>query len=261
MAFERKIILVKLAAFLTGEISANEIYERALFVAVSREYETLAKTDPLVESVIQFLVEINSERVRASPIRKILEYFVACLQGVKNFNPEELQAIKGEHSAKPSNPNAVPAPPKESKSSKIVDILIKIYVFLFLLASGAVNILTIVLPELLIRPGEIPPPSQEVIHAATPHLIYAISMLLALTIKVPRILFYGLFFISTGGMFFYWYTATDFVLKQGQSLIHLIPILPIVALPPTCMFFIMLNRWFSESEAKPRGAVPLTKKD
>ena len=82
-------------------------------------------------------------------------------------------------------------------------------------------------------------------------------MMIAMTVRVPRILFYGLFFISTGGMFFYWYTATDFVLKQGRSLIYLVPLLPFVALPPTCVFFIMLNRWFSESGDKTGAAPPV----
>ena len=258
MIFERKITLVKLKGFLTGEISKTEIYEWALFVAVSRDYEELIKSDPLAEQIIQFLVEINNERARSLPTQKVLGYYVDCLEGSKSFSPDDLRVIMGgKPLVKPAAAPAEKAKPVEKKTlarEKALAAAMKAYVFIFAAVSVLLNLLSIVKPDFLVKHGQIPPTFTEAWRDAFPHLVYGLGMVLALTTKVPRLVFYGLFFIATWGIFFYWYVATDLVLKQGQSLVNLFPLLPFIALPPTAGFLIMLNQWFAQPDEK--AAVP-----
>lgn len=254
MQFERQIILVKLKGFVTGAVPKSEIYEWALFVAVSRDFEELAKQDPLAEKIVQFLIEINNEREKPLPLREVLQYFIDCLEGRKDFDQQKFDVLIGAET-----PGTAPAPPVSKAADQTalqkkkftfpkfdLNVILKVYVIAFVVISVLLNLFAALSPQFLVRAGEIAPSSAESWRAALPHLCYGAVMLLALTLKVPRVVFYGIFFVAVLGMFFYWYVATDILLKNGRSLIYLLPLAPFVTLPPTAGFFLMLDRWFAE---------------
>jgi hypothetical protein len=266
MSVERKLLLVKLLGFLTGEISKTEIYEWALFVAVSRDYEELIKNDKLSEYIIQFMIDVDKPRTTTTPTKKIVEYFIACLEDKKQFSEEDYKVlIADQPPAKPgAGTKAVPAeakqnlqisvkPPsenaenakKESVKESWFALVARIYVFIFIGISLALNLTVIFKPDFLMQPGEIAPLPDNVLRDAFPHLFYGLTMIIALIVRGPKILFYPLFFIAAWGMFFYWYSITMFVSEKQWPLYYLVILSPILTLPPTMMFWIMLSRWFN----------------
>ena len=253
MSVERELIISKLVGFLTGEISKTEIYEWSLFVAVSRDYEELVKDNPLNEKIFQFLIEINKPRNSSVSIKQILQYFLECLEGKKAFDLVYFNSL-----AEDKLPKSASAPVETQKTKSvgekkpsalqgILPAVSKIYILIFLFCSILLNIFGLLKPDFLVQADEIVPARSMVWRDALPHLFYGAAMLIAILVTVPRVVFYFLFFIATWGMFFYWYSATDFILKNGWSLILLIPLLPIITLPPTLMFLTMLNRWFNQT--------------
>ncbi|MCB9771486.1 MAG: hypothetical protein H6754_02925 [Candidatus Omnitrophica bacterium] len=253
MSVERELIISKLVGFLTGEISKTEIYEWSLFVAVSRDYEELINNNPLNEKIFQFLIEINKPRNSSASIKIILQYFLECLEGKKVFDPAYFNSLLEDKLPKPTltspesqNTKSV-SEKKPSALQGILPAINKMYILIFLFCSILLNIFGLLKPDFLVSADEIVPTRLIMLREALPHLFYGAAMLIAILVTVPRVVFYLLFFIATWGMFFYWYSATDFILKNGWSLILLIPLLPIITLPPTLMFLTMLNRWFSQA--------------
>lgn len=291
MSFERKIILNKLEGFLAGVVSQSEIYEWALFVVVSKDYEELAKQDPLAEKLIQFLIEINHERPKAAPTREIIKYYSDCLDGKKEFDAHFMSILLGEKAAPgttakkatpvpvtpsplpdassvESKPGTVPQIPVTPPRVKTVqptalkfenfEILLKGYVLVFAVISLLLNLTAAINPGFLVRPGEIPPSTLESWSAAFPHVIYGLLISLAMMWRPSKAIFYIFFFTAALGMFFYWYVATDFILRQHRSLLYLLLVAPFVTLPPTVGFFLLLNRWFAETARKPKLRVDNT---
>jgi len=266
MSFERGIIITKLKGYSTGALTKNEVYEWALFVAVSREYELMAKQDPLAERVIQFFIEINSESPKSVSSQNIAQYFIDCLEDRKEFSYESLKAFSTNKPAaqatavtpstakkKPPEPVKLAVDPFAGPVSKPVNFsridlekIFKFYVFVFAGIVVLLNLVSALNPNFLVRPEEIPPTTAESWSAAFPHIIYGIIIILALVLKVPKIVFYFFFFFSVLGMFFYWYVATDLLLKNGRPLVYLLLIAPLVSLPPTAGFYILLQRWVAE---------------
>lgn len=257
MSVERKLLLVKLIGFLTGEISKNEIYEWALFVAVSRDYEELIKNDKLAEQIMQFLIDVNKPRTTAAPTQKIIEYFIACLEDKKQFSEESYKILIADQPAKPvatvksveALRAAKIAPPVLSPEKKtLISRIVTIYIFLFVSISLLLNLVMIFKPDFLMKQGEVAPLPGQVLRDAFPHLFYGITMIIALFIRGPKYLFYALFFIATWGMLFYWYSITIFISENKWPLYYLVMLSPALTLPPTLMFWMMLTRWFTFSE-------------
>lgn len=267
MSVERKLLLIKLIGFLTGEISKTEIYEWALSVAVSRDYEELIKNDKLSEKIIQFLLDVDKVRSNPLPIKKIVEYLIACLEERKPFDEAQYNALVSDQpskqgaptptSANPNitvNPASVPqsktaaSAPLESKEPPAkmswITVVARVYIFLFITISLIMNLVGIFKPDFLLQPGEVPPVADDVWRDAFPHVFYAVTMLIALFLRGPKIVFFPLFFIAAWGMFFYWYSITMFILDHKWPLYYLVMLSPLLTLPPTLMFWIMLSRWF-----------------
>ncbi len=249
MSVERKLIIAKLSGFLTGEISASEIYEWTLFVAVSRDYENLIKNDSLVEQIFQFLMDITKPRSSLAPDKKVLEYFIQCLEDKRRFSQESYQSIihnkparaAADVSAKPKTGIVV----KPAASLGWLVLTAKIYALIFILISLFLNGASVIKPDLLVKTNEIAPTTAEVWSSALPHLVYGVLILIAMFVKVPKVVFYGFIPVAIWGMFFYWSTATSFVLKYGLSAMNILVLLVSMALPPTAAFFVLLNQWFS----------------
>ncbi|MCC6758973.1 MAG: hypothetical protein IT395_05055 [Candidatus Omnitrophica bacterium] len=258
MSVERKLLLVKLIGFLTGEISKNEIYEWALFVAVSRDYEELVKNDKLSEQIMQFLIDVNKPRTTTAPTQKILEYFIACLEDKKQFSEDDYKLLIADQPSKTATvpksavaakkPLRIPVPVLSPGKRTLISRIANIYVFLFVSISIILNLTVILKPDFLVNPGEVAPIPDQVLRDAFPHLFYGITMIIALLVRGPRILFYALFFIATWGMLFYWYSITIFIFENKWPLYYLVMLSPALTLPPTLMFWIMLTRWFNVKE-------------
>lgn len=252
MSVERNFIIAKLNGFLTGEISASEIYEWTLFVAVSNDYENLIKNDKLVEQIFQFLMDITKPRSSLVSDKKVLEYFIQCLEDKKIFSQEVYQSIVHNKSDRSTNVSAKPKiraveKPAGSTPASLGWLVwaAKIYALIFIAASLLLNGAAVIKPDLLVNANEIAPTTEEVWRSALPHLVYGVLILIVMLIKVPKIVFYGFIPVAIWGMFFYWSVATSFVLKYGLSAMSISALLLLVALPPTAAFFVMLNQWFS----------------
>ncbi len=248
MAVERKLIIDKLMGFVVGEISKAEIYEWALFVVVSRDYEELVKDNKLTQEIFQFLIDIDKPRPTSVSINKVLEYFIQCLEGKKEFITEDYKQVLGE-----LLPKAVPAPIVKKVTPVKKPLLpltwlvasARIYALIFVLGSIVLNVVSVLKPNLFIKPNEIAPSVMQVARDAFPHVLYAFLILCALVVKVPRFVFYGFIPVGIWGMFFYWSGTTSYVLKNGFSLPLILFFLIFVALPPTAAFFVLLDRWFT----------------
>lgn len=251
MLYERKMLLTKLTGFSIGELSKQEIYEWALNVAVSSDFENLTKSDGLVEQIFQYLLNINKPRQTAVDSKKILAYFIDCLESRKTYSADEYNSMV---SVKPVMPRAPgPAPSLAAKSGPAVKILLpvwlvssaRIYALLFILGSLGLNIFSIIKPDFLINANEIAPTAQQAARDATPHLFYGILIFVALFARLPRFMFLIFIPVAIWGMFFYWSAATGYVLKHGLSFFSAAILLVFVALPPTAVFFILLLQWFA----------------
>ena len=248
MSDERKLIIVKLNGFITGEISGTEIYEWVLSVAVTTDYEKLIKNDKLLEQVFQFLMDINKSKSSVVPTKKVVEYFIQCLEDQKEFSSAEYRSLIDN---KPARPVAVQSKSKAqgSKSPPAslgwLVIAAKIYASIFIVISLLLNGASLIKLDLLVQPNEIAPTTGEVWSSAMPHLIYGILILVAMFVKLPKLVFYGFIPVAIWGMFFYWSMATSVILKYGVSFISILVILALVALQPTAAFFVLLNQWFS----------------
>ncbi len=251
MATESKLILGKLIGFSTGEISKSEIYEWALYVVVSSEYENFLKHDKLTEQIFQFLIDIEKPKLATAPTKKILQYFIDCLEDRKNFSPEDYNVLISD---KPITPKKSLAKQSSGEVKKLpahltgLAKLAKIYVLLFVTGLVFLNTAAVVKPDLLVKPSQIAPSAFEVRKEALPHLIYGILILVAMSVKVPRVVFYGFIPVGIWGMFFYWSASTSFGLKHGLSLLNVLLLLFFVALPPTAAFFVLLTQWFNQSK-------------
>lgn len=251
MATESKLILGKLIGFSTGEISKSEIYEWALYVVVSSEYEKSLKHDKLTEQIFQFLIDIEKPKLATAPTKKILQYFIDCLEDRKNFSPDDYKALMDDKPAataqsftKQNSQGIKKNPAKLTGLAKLA----KIYALIFVTGSILLNTAAVIKPDLLVKPSEIAPSAFEVRKEALPHLIYGILILVAMSVKVPRIVFYGFIPVGIWGMFFYWSASTSFGLKHGLSLLNVLLLLFFVALPPTAAFFVLLTQWFNQSK-------------
>jgi len=269
MSVERKLLFVKLIGFQTGEISKNEIYEWALFVAVSSDYEELIKNDKLAEQIMQFLIDIDKPRTSTTPTKTIVDYFLSCLEEKKQFSEEYYKALIADQPAKQATAAKTAAATAQHKAQKIsiqqqpsvtesatdskkksakeiwIPLIARIYVALFVGVSIVLNLLVIFKSDFLLKQGEIAPLPDEVWRDAFPHLFYGLTMIVALIIKGPRILLLALFFVAAWGMFFYWYSITMFIFHNKWPLYYLVMLSPILTLPPTMMFWIMLKKWFN----------------
>lgn len=256
MVIEHKQVLSKLVGFLTGEISKAEIYQWALSIVVSSEYENLIKQDKLVEQIFQFLIDIEKPKHELAPTKKVLEYFVKCLKAEKIFSAQDYKALIGDKSAPAAATNTKQKSSQIEKSPLPLSWLVmaaKIYALIFVIISILLNTAIVIKPDLLIKPGEIAPTLAEVGKEAIPHLVYGILILFAMSVKVPRVVFYGVIPVGIWGMFFYWSSATSMILKHGVSLFTILFLVVFMALPPTAVFFVLLSQWFNHLKEKNSG--------
>ncbi|MCB9757551.1 MAG: hypothetical protein H6753_03895 [Candidatus Omnitrophica bacterium] len=248
MSVERKLIITKLNGFLTGEISASEIYEWTLFVAVASDYENLIKNDKLVEQIFQFLMDITKPRSSLVSDKKVLEYFIQCLEDKRKFSQENYQSIILNKPVGAADVSVKPKTRVVVKPATSLGWLVgaaKVYALIFIIISLFLNGVSVMKPDLLVKANEIAPTTGEVWSSALPHLLYGVLILIAMFMKVPKVVFYGFVPVAIWGMFFYWSMATGFVLKYGLSARNILVLLVLMALPPTAAFFVLLNQWFS----------------
>ncbi len=243
MTVERKLVLTKLVGFLTGEISQTEIYEWALFVVVSSDYETIAKNDRLTEQIFQFLIDIDKVRETPAPTKKVLEYFIQCLENQREFTAQDYRALIDDKPG--ASAVSVPVPVKPPAQLGWLVNMARIYVLIFLMGSIFLNAVSILKPNFLVKPDEIAPTAAEVGKDASPHLIYGILILLALSFKMPRFALYAFIPVAIWGMFFYWSAATSFAVKNGLAFLNVLLLMVAVVVPPTAAFFILLIQWLT----------------
>ncbi len=251
MSVDRKVILDKLVGFSIGQISKSQIYEWALSFIVSGEYESIIKNDKFTQEIFQFLIDIEKSKSANVPAKKVLDYFIQCLQEKKVFSLEDYKALIGDKSTP-----VVRAPEKQKlsqgeKPPVALGWLVgaaKIYALIFVACSILLNTVCLIKPDFLVKSDEIAPSAAEVGKEAFPHLIYGILILLAMSVKMPRVVFYAFIPVGIWGMFFYWSAATGFALKHGLSFLHVALLLIVVALPPTAAFFVLLSQWFNNGK-------------
>ncbi len=255
MSVDKKSIQAKLTGFLTGEISKSEIYEWALSVAVSSDYEKLLKDDKLIEQIFQFLIDIEKPKLTSVPTKKVLEYFIHCLEGKNTFIVEDFNALMGEKNARSAAPEIKNKTEKNASPSLRLGWLVtsaKVYALIFIVGSILLNSACVLKPDILVKPNEIAPSALEVGKQSLPHLFYGVLILLAMSVKVPRMVFLGFIPAGIWGMFFYWSFALSFAIKQNLGLRNLMLLLLLIAMPPTAAFFVLLNQWFNQSKIPAR---------
>ncbi len=229
---DRAGVLAKLNDYLEEKISKTEVYEWALMLALSKEYEDIAVQDPLIQKTVLAMIDINHADIKKIPPRKSLEYLKHCLEGSEEFlevtlpaqaASEETQNPKYQFLKKAFRPRDVP---------KGVLVILRIYVIVFCLCSIAIHSVSILNPGFL-RLGESTPSSAAIVRESFPHLIYAFFLLIPPVWIARGIWFYLSFPILTFGMLYYWYISFSFAMKFALSAIFILVVLPFSAIPAT----------------------------
>ena len=230
MTIFKNFALTKLNDFLDGKIPQETIYEWALAVVVSREYEQLVKTDPILKAVIQALIDMNHKDAGRVPSRADLEYLKKCLEGQAEFEP---LAQRWEKARKEEKEN-------KSKSQGSLFLALRIYVVLFALCSIAVNILAVLKPNLF--QWELENPSAlNVLLQVWPHLLYAIFLLIPFKKLVRGLLYYCSIGVLGSGSFYYGYITVDIVIKLSLNILMIFVVAPFSVIPAVVALFLLIH--------------------
>ena len=261
MSINREIVLGKLNAYLGNTLSKEALYEWALSVAVSGEYQVLAGSDPLVHSAVNAMIEIKHKDPAKFSTAKTLEYYRRCLAGELAFNSTELPLDGVGHKTDGSQNVAIPKIQKpvtpqtliqsfqEWKYFKDAILSARLYVLVFAVCSFVVQVSSIISPGFM-QIGLRVPSRWEALADAFPHLIYAYFVLLP-----PQRLFRGKMFlialpIFIVGMMYYWKLSFLMVTKLSLDWVFILAILPFSAIPATLALLLLLAEKFGLTKPK-----------
>jgi hypothetical protein len=227
MTVERQTLLRKVGQFLAQEISQDAIYAWALQIAVSREYEDLAKQDPLIKETIEALLMMQHTDLKAVPTRKAIEYYRRCLSGEEKFVPlrerKDLDKLRI-----PNEFREAMGRKKMGKTGKEkVFALMRFYVALFGLSVLGIYAFS------LIRDGLLGPAAGAVKMSALwepmLYIIYALTIVMPVRFMAKGFLFYFTFPILLLGMIYFW----SIPVRLFQNILFIILALPLSAIPAT----------------------------
>lgn len=243
MIIDRQVAVTKVEGLLGGAFPQNEIYEWALFIAVSPEYEAVVKTDPLLEHLIQFLLEINNQRPRPLPLPQILDYYRSCLKGEQSFDPAHVQQIIQGAVFPRETESAMAAEQEDGKGGKKekqnrrygerFNYTARVYIKIFGFCSLAIHLFSILKPDFLMHGVAAAPTRLDVLANSWPHILYAAVVLFPKRFLVRGVWYFVTFAILTWGMLYYWYISTAMVMKLSLNFIFVLVILPFSAIPAT----------------------------
>ena len=238
----RAIILEKLTGYLNQRLSKQAIYEWALFVAVSHEFEKIAAEDLLIGKTIQALIDINHDDLKNIPTHKMLEYYRRCLAGELTFEPleymrnlERMDLSKEQFAADEEKKVE-----KRHEERKQIRLMVRIYVVLFAFCSLVIHLFSILQPNFL-RFAETIPTRLENLWDSLPHVLYAIIILLPMRLTARGNFFYITFFVSLWGLFLYWYLPFIIVSKLAINMIFILALLPFSAIPASLAVWLLIK--------------------
>jgi len=242
MQLNRETVLAKLTGYLDKEISKSAIYEWALFVAVSKEYEQVVSQDPLVANTVQALIDINHDDLKKIPTHKALEYYRRCLKGELEFIPLEdrmdIDQLGIPDEPPPSAPVSVgPETARVNALIKRHDYtrvlkLMRLYVVGFALSSLGIHIFSVIDPDFIRLTGE-QTSRWNSARESLPHVLYAFLVLLPPAFLAKDILYPAAIALLTTGFFYYWYIAYIIVQKLTLHPLFILVFLPFSAVPAT----------------------------
>lgn len=234
----REILLEKLTGYLDGTISKEEAYGWALGIAVSAEFERVAKEDALIGRAVRDLIDINHADLAAVPGRKAFEYYQKCLLGKMEFKLKGIDVQKLEAF---DNPEQVVVKKKRKNNIKQVLIICRVYIVIFCLCSLVMHGISVVKPDFLRFEDSIPSRA-ETIKESLPHLLYAFVVLLPVGFTAKGLLFFVTFPVLVVGMFYYWYISVALVTKLSLNIIFAFVLLPFSAIPATLALVMLVMR-------------------
>ena len=242
MMLTREIILAKLTDYLDHRLSKQAVYEWALSVAVSHEFEEASLKDALIGRTVQALIDIGHDDLKAIPTYKALDYYHRCLSGELTFEPLETkrdldtldlskQIFRFERGAT--------AEEKRKEQRKLFPIF-RLYAVLFGLFSFAIHAFSIVNPEFL-RFGEAIPTRSDNLSDSIPNLLYSLFIILPFSITTRGVLFWPSLFILLVGMLYYVYLPFSLIIKLSVHPIFVLALMPFTSIPALLAFFLLLD--------------------
>jgi hypothetical protein len=254
MLINRDIALQKLNAHLSQGLSREELYEWALGLAVSEDYQSLSQSDPLLRATLDAMMKFNRKDPAKSSPPGALEYYRRCLAGEAEFVPGALagapkasKPADGEtSSADPSFPQPKSLTFKESieqfrewKYSRDVFLVARLYVVVFAVCCFVVQVSSVINPGFM-QIGLWVPSRGQALLAAIPHLFYAYLVLLP-----PRRLIQGKMYLPSLlafilGAAYYWRMSFLIVTQLSLNWIFLLVMLPFSAIPATLALILLL---------------------
>lgn len=244
MAITRQAVLEKLDGFLKGEISAEKIYEWALFIAVSSEYEQLVQKDPVISTTIQALISLNHTNKKQATRLEDLKLFRQCLAGEMTLPSSGAETRE----AAPAEPPSEKQPKKREKRRKFGQsvsgsmMTLRIYVVIFGICSLIVNLLTVIKPEWLSLGADVQTPVER-LGETWLHISYAALLILPFPMIVRGPLFIAALPLFVFGMVYYWYVTVMLVAKLSLNLIFFLAVMPFSAIPATLALILLVVNW------------------
>ena len=246
----RQIVLEKLNAYLNNKISKKEIYEWALFSAVSGDSEEITAKDPLLKSAVNAMIEMNYSDLRA-PTRKALEYYRRCLAGELEFIPlevhQELHKLDIPDIPEEQKKDALPVPliklwakkVREWKYLKDAILTARLYVIIFAVCSLVVQISSIISPGFM-QFGLWVPTRWQAVLDSFPHLVYAYVVLVPPRRLMPLRIFVLTLPLLILGAVFYWSIAWMILNKLSLGWVFILAVLPYTVIPALLALFLVI---------------------
>ena len=243
MTLTRQAVLEKLDGFLKKDISAEKIYEWALFVAVSSEYEMLAKEDPVIGMTIQAMITLNhrnpAQVVRLEDLQLFRQYLAEGRQMVPEPVPVFEAPVEVHHSEEKEQEKKKRFASKRESGSIVT---LRIYVVIFGICSLIVNLMSVIKPEWLHLSATVPS-SFQVLSESWMHISYALLLIMPLPTVARGPLFLPALPLFVFGMIYYWYVSVMLVSKLSLSIIFFMAIIPFSALPATLALILLVMDW------------------
>ena len=236
----RQVVLEKLERFLKREISKADVHTWALGQAVSRDFENVAKTDPLIKNTVLSLIDISHDDLKRIPSMRALEYYRLCLKGQMVFDPvhANLESIIVPQWSEEKLPKTRARIGVEIRAQAQYLVLLKAYVLIFGLCALALQVISVLNPQFLHLIKETPTRA-EAFKSAWPHIIYAILILLPRNWLARGAVFYFTFLALAAGMAYYWYISVVIVLKLSLHVLFILAFLPFSAIPATLALLLL----------------------
>jgi len=246
---DRAILIAKITGYLAGTVTKDALYEWALFVAVSREYEAMSQQDVLVRDVVQSMMNINHHDPHLAPSAKMFEYYRRCLAGEAAYDPAHLveqlakiPVMKDPAGTMPPDVRALKLKPGHRSFKSRVFRVLRFYVVSFAYCSLGIQLVSILNPSAF-HFGENIPSSGEVLKDAVTQIIYALLLLLPLAVTAREPWAFVALPATAYGVFYYGQIAFELITKLNLNVFFIVAILPFSVLPATIAFLLLVGQW------------------